>query len=793
MAAFSPIPGVSDASNRGENKDEYWATEPDSKILASSVVERIKAYRESMRQTGLSTRIRKSWSAYMGYGPRSDADASRLTNTGDLGEILNINVNQYGSLATQVVTLTTGSKPAVRAIASNSDSESIAQAKFAEGLNDYYDDQLFVSEREYEATLGMVLLGESHIALGWDAAVGQPFTVTESGKIVRTGDVRLYSCTPFDIARDPNLQDVDQQLWVAFRRKVNKWELIAQFPDKKAEILASTIRYNDSFNDGIDGQSFTGDEFALDFRRKNSSSNINPDSVYVWEFRHKPSAALPNGRLLQFIDDKCVLFDTVVTTEAHTETRFVEDPTNTMGGVSQEVFVPESTEDKGYPYGDSLFFVSCAPDRVPGGVEGKTAFFDLLSLQEGLDMSASIIASAINAGGLQNLYVPRGSNVTANKLTGALNVIEYDGDTPPQAKDNVAINPAVGNFAETMVNYMRQRVSMNEVTTGDLQRAMPAQAMALLRAQSVEFHSRLQAAYEKLIQRSRTSIIKLLQMFADSERVALIAGKSNAWALETFKKQDIEGFDRFIIEPVNGAIKTQAGKVSFVMPLIEKGMINLQQYFQLFSTGRLDPIEEPAADVQASIQKNKELLMKGVGLPPPIIDPQTGMAKLNPDGIAELQPLPGYIKPNLLDHHWATIPEYRSVLEKPGMKDKPEVVKAVMEVVHYSMMLWSKQPVAYTILIPGSKPYPRELMAQQYGSMQAPPQAQAGAPPMPGGQHPNPQQMHPAGNSQHQNPQAQPVQSGMPNGVQGIKQPQPPKLKNVDSQLQQANESAPLE
>lgn len=770
-----------------EDPNKYWATEAKSSTLVSSIIKRIKMYRENMRQTGLSTRIRKSWAALMGFGPRSDADASRITSTGDIGELMNINVNEYAALVNQVVTLTTGNKPAVKAIAANSDFKSLGQAQFAESLNDYYDDELRVSDREYEVTEMMVLLGEGHIAQEWDAAAGQPFTVADSGKVVRSGDVRVYSLTPFDIARDPHLQDIENQTWVAFRRKVSKWELIAQYPNKKAEILAHSLKFNDSYNDGISGQAFTGDEFSLDFRQKNSTQDISNDSCFMWEFRHKKTAALENGRLVKFLSADCVLFDSVETVPAG----FVTVSSGTLADLGswpeRQEWQPERIIDHGYPYGDHLFFISSASKRTPGGIDGRTEFFDLLSMQEGVDLSFSIIVSAINAGGLQNMFVPRGANITANKLTGALNVIEFDGDAIPQVQDNVSINDAVPKLAEALANRMRQRVALNEVTTGDLQRAMPAQAMALLRAQSIEFHSRLQAAYENLIQRNRTAILKMLQMFAEADRVALIAGKSNAWALESFKSEDLKDFDRFVIEPVNPAVKTLAGKVSFAQPLLEKGIISPQQYLQLVETGRLEPISKFATDNTARLEREKEKLLNGKGLPPPKINPRTGMAVINNDGLPEFQPdaKDEYVVPLIFDPFWDDIPEYERLTLMPGIRAQPQIIEKILEVTHYCAMLWSKQPLWMTMLLNG-KPYPAQLMQQQAMGM-----VPLMGPPPSGPQGGSPGATPP---STGQDAGGLPTQTNtLPPGAPPVRQPSQPKPPpTADPQIQRVAEQNPL-
>jgi hypothetical protein len=420
--------------------------------------------------------------------------------------------------------------------------------------------------------------------------------------------------------------------------------------------------------------------------------------------------ALPNGRRILFVDEECVLQDSVSRDET--------------GVVS----------DFGYPFGTSLYAYSAAPERIPGTPDGHTSFFDLLSLQEGLDLAASIMASAINAGGMQNLYVPRGANITADKLTGALNVIEYDGAERPHAESNVSINPAVSAWAESCIGWMRQRVALNDVVMGEPSKGMPAQAMALLRAQAVEFHSRLQAAYERLVQRCRTGILKLLQKYAKTERVALVSGKGNSWALKHFMSDDLKGVDRFVVEPVNPVLKTLAGKVAFAQPLLESGAIGLQEYLQLVSTGRMEPILRFAADNQARIQREKEMLMVGIGLPPTAMGPMgplmddTGLPVFADDGQQHIRPL-------ISDTHWADIPEYLSVLAMPEVRDNPKVVMAVTEAVDFKLRLWRQMDPGLIMLLKGISPPPPPMPMGPPGMPPVgPPQAKGGEmPPETGG------------------------------------------------------------
>lgn len=762
-------------ANKG---DKYWASESDSGTVVDAVVKRIGSYRKTLDETGLALRILRSFNAYQGYGPNGDSESSRTTFAGQTGEILKITVNQYAAMANQTTVLITSNKPTVKALASNNDYASLAQCKFAEALNDYYDRELAVSDVEREAARNMVIFGESWVVLDWDNSQGEPTMIDESigpdGKVservITNGDVRIYSLTPFDIGRDPLAQKVDDITWVAFRRRVSKWDLAAQYPDKADDIRAFSST----------GEMFSGTadiEFDF-FGNRTRQQSEDEDLVWMWEFRHIPTPALPNGRLIKFLNSKTVLFDTVETIEAHYEDVEVPVPPSIDRLTGMEIspastriesqLVEEQIEDHGYPYRDSLFAFSAAPERIPSTSLGHTAFFDLLSLQEGVDLSASIMMSAVNAGGLQNLYVPRGSNITVNKMSGALNVIEYDGDKKPEAQANLAIPQEVTQLADNMKTWMQSRVSLNDVVTGTPSAGMPAQGMALLRAESVEFHSGLQEAYERLVQRDRTGILKLLQIFANTERVALIAGKGNHWALREFKKQDISNFNRFVVEPVNPSLKTLAGKVSFAQPLLQGGMITPQQYLQLHTTGRLEPITDFAAANQARIERNKELLMQGVGLPPFKLAPD-GNPALDQSGMPQFQDVPGlYVRPLISDTFWVDIPEYLSILATPEIREMNAVTQKVLQVVQYCMALWQQQPPAITAVMRG--------VAFPGGPGGAPPSV----PPMGTVKNGGPQDPTTKVPTNMQPPQ----EAG--GSDQGIKQAQPPKLKGGDEQLQNA-------
>ena len=684
---------------------QYWAALVDSADCVSEIQKRIEDYRAGLTESGRAQRMTRAWNANYGLSPDGNKTTSALTPAGEEGQILNLAVNHFAALATQAVVLTTSARPAFKAIATNSDSTSLAQTHLADGLNSYYERDLGLAEKEVQVVRNAVLLSSGFLSIGWNPSLGKEYAVGEDGKALREGDLEFAVHTPFDVAFDETSQDFDALKWCCIRKRESRWELAATYPHLADEI----IRHGDTV--GMGGQT----EFATTRTRQQAES----DTVWVWEFRHKPTAALPDGRLIRFLSADCVLFDTV--------------ERNELGEVVSH----------GYPYDDLALYGMVAEDKA-GTMEGYTPFFDLTSLQEVVDMVASAAATNINVGAVNNLWTPPTSNLSPIDLSGGMKWLRSE--TKPEVVNLAKVSGDAMQFAAECIRWMRQRVALNDVVMGEPSNGMPAQAMALLHAQAIQFHSKLQQNYQRMVERVRTGMLRVLKRYANTQRVALITGKSSEWALREFKAQDLEGVDRFVVEAVNPASKTFAMRLQMAHDFLERGLITPEQYLQILDTGRLEVATEARQANQVRLQKEKELLQKGIGLPP--VD---ASGEFIADGQQHLRPL-------ISDPHWADIPEYLAVLSSPEARDNPQLVKAVTEAVQYKVDLWRQQDPVFQQVLGGGPPAPP--MAGALGGMPRPP-------PLPSGDTKD------AGAGQSQSPLTG-LQQSSP-GINLPKMPQPPK------------------
>ncbi len=653
------------------NPDVYWAANPDAEKAVAEAINRRETYRKWLTETGRARRAASAWRTYYGMTPTGDGDTSQVIASGEQGELADLSVNQFASIVRQALVLITSDRPAFKSVATNTDYKSLSQAAFSDGVLEYYDRKLSVGDMEYQAAFRALLMSEGYVAATWDVTAGEVYGVDpESGQPVREGDCEFRVFGLFDVAFDGSGTSAEKRQWIEVRDRRNKWDLVALFSEKRTEILGAS-------------QGATYDSYAE--MRLGAPLKDDGDLVDTYELYVKPSPAVPEGRLLIYLNSKCVLFDGPL------------------------------------PY-DEVPVYGMTPDAIIGNPGGHSSAFDLLGLQQGVDMTATIATTNLQAGGVANYWVGDGADLSVRQISGGMNVLTSR--VKPEVLQGINMSPEVGKWAEQYVNWMQSMSGINSAVRGEPDKGMPAQGMAFLQAAAIQFYSRLQASFQRMREQVRTANIKLLKRYANTKRVALIAGKANSYMRKEFSADDLSDIDRVVVESINPVMKTMQGKLMVADKLLEGGHIKPTQYLTLISTGRLEPMFEGEEANLLRIRQNKELLQEGIGLPP-IID--TG-----PDGLPIFGAAEGKsVKPLATDTHWLDIPEYLAVLAMPEARDDAKVVAAVTGVVQYQLALWQANPSWAAIL--GGPPAPMPGMMGPPPMGAPPPGPTSGTPPPPMG------------------------------------------------------------
>ena len=708
--------------------DTYWATRS-SEECVDALLTRVVTYQKALTETGRSERMARAWSAYYGRGVDGGKSTNRLIKGGEQGEVVLMAPPVFATLVRQVERLLTGQKPAYKTRATNSDSSAIVEAILGDSLLDYYDRASAVPEREGEAVRSGLMLGSGYVALSWDTTTGDVTAMDpETGKEFRQGDIGVGYYTPWDVAFDPRDASEESRQWVAFRFRAKKWDLIATRPELKDELSK------------MNGQGPSGDMAESITRPFYEPSREDEDNVWVWEMRHKRTAALPNGRILRFASRTAVIYDSAVVAAPIEGIEGVEassgackscghptkelppcaccercDHGEEIAAVEAVTADPNATTDAGYPYPELLVYEFC-PEKMLGIADGHTSSFDLLGLVEAIEAIATGGMTNINMGAITNYWVSADTSPNIERLSTGANL--FKGGTKPEVIDGVQISPAMMGFLEVIEGWAQMAVGLNDVAMGETSKGMPAQLAALLEAKAIQYHQQGQAAYYRLVERVRTGILKLLQRFASEPRVTELVGKANSWAQKEWSAQDLTRVTKVVVEPVNPMMKTFAGRMAMTETLGDA--LDPDAKMTLLLTGSLEPKMDGPKAHEGRLAREKEMLRGGVGMPP--VNIEESLKK----GVPVFLPSKGdKIVPLVSDRHWIDIPEYLSVLESPEARANPKVVTAVLDLVAEHQRLWKIMPPDL-IAVPGGMPAPSMMPMMPPG---APP---PGGPPPPG-------------------------------------------------------------
>lgn len=536
--------------------EPYWASVPSNEI-SEEMLDKVDKYYQYMSLSGRLDLYRRSWAYY--YRPR--LTGAQMNPTGQQGELTQISVNHYRNLLLHLETMTCQNRPAFEPRATNSDVKSQSQVILASGLLDYYMREKKLERYIKQAVKDCLIFAEGFVRAEWDPNGGQVYGKTETGADVYEGDMKYSNYIPLNVVRDFTQTATGQDDWVILRDFKNKYTLAAKFPGVADDILSDSVDMLEL------ARTTTINAVALE----------ESDNVTVYTLIHQPTPALPNGRYVVCLDNNTVL------------------------------------QDGPIPYKETHVY-RIAPDEESGTIFGFTVGFDLLSMQEALDMLYSTVVTNQATFGVQNILAPKGHDLSVSQIAGGLNLMEYDMKLGKvEALNLTNTPPEIFNFM-TMLEHLMETISgVNSVARGNPEASLKSgAALALVQSMAVQFAMGLQQSYAQLVEDLGTGTINILKDFAAVPRVAAIAGKANRPLMKEFSGQDLDKINRVMVDMGNPLTRTTAGKVNLAEQLMNFKLIdNPDQYIQVLNTGRLEPVIEGKQAELLLIKGENEGLAEG--------------------------------------------------------------------------------------------------------------------------------------------------------------------------------------
>lgn len=578
----------------------YFAKKP-ADALASICLERAKAWTDNLNNNGLKDKMRASWRSYYGAFFTDIGNGHQITFSGEQGELVQLGINHYRNLAQHIKIITTTNRPSMDARAINTDYKSQVQAKLATSILDYYMREKRLENYLTKAVEFAVVFGAGYVKMEWDANEGEVYDFIEGTDVpVYEGDIKFSNLSPFDVVLDLTKESANDLDWILVRSYKNKYDLAAKYPEFKEKIegletKADIERFSFGINDML-GET---------------------DDVPVWEFYHKKTEVLPQGRFLLFLEGEGL-----------------------------------SLHDGALPY-RTLPIFRISPSDLLGTPYGYTPMFDIIPIQDAMNSLYSTIMTNQNATGVQNIYVPRGADISVNQLVGGLNIIEGNAQAGKPEPLNLTSTPAeIFKFLEMLERSAETISGINSVSRGNPEASLKSgAALALVQSMSLQFISGLQGSYVQLMEDIGGGIVKILQDYAHAPRLITIAGKTNQTYMKEFSSTDLSNVGRVIVDAGNPLSKSIAGRMQLAEQLMQYQIVsNPSQIINLMNTGNLDVLTEGTETELLLIRAENEKLIEGENPPTTIID-----------------------------DHVQHIKEHRSVLADPDLRNDAALVLRVTQ------------------------------------------------------------------------------------------------------------------
>jgi hypothetical protein len=531
-----------------------------------------------------------------------------LNFQGEQGELVKMSVPQSRTLVRQLLTLLCKQKLAFKSIAKVKDSEVQEKVRIGDAVAAdvvQSQDLDILAENMVESCL---VAGTSFIKTTWRSDFGEPKVVKteEDGKetVIYDGDIEITVPDFFDLTYNYTITKWKDLDWVECRVRRNRWSLIAQHPELEVDILKLP---------SVDEDDYTRTFQSVD----------NRDMVYVYEMYHRPTPALPLGRMLVYASPKCIFVDEI----------------NRYGCIPIEQYKPEPIEGIGYGY---------------------AMLSNLLPAQEMYDHSMSCLATNQSALGVQNVLNPRGSDINVRELSG-MNFVDYTpqpipGGGEPKKLDLLSSAPELFKFPEVLLANMQQMSYINAAVRGELASSTSGVAIATLTTNALEFLSSYTKNLQSVLEKTVMHSINAYRRFAKTERLVKMTGKNHQSFMKPFEASDLEPIQGIQMTSVNPLMQTIAGRIDISEKALDKGLVkDLQSYVSILDGAPLSQLFEVELSQNDLIQQENERFLEDMDnmVLSTDLHPQHIMKHvtlLNDPQVRFNSPLVGKIQEHILEH-----------------------------------------------------------------------------------------------------------------------------------------------
>lgn len=672
--------------------DTYWALR-EGEELSAAVRKKVERAQRHILASGLWWLWVKAHNLMHGMG-KDGYSSHSLEKKGKQGELTSFNVNHFRSIVRHYRNLAVGQRPTLEPMPENGAVDAETQARKARDVLEHY------SRRGWEDAQSDVTRYAALLGAGWEwkwwnfkrgeetlpamtpeeaiaDAQAQGMDEARTAEHVASmtapqyaGDFEFFALRPNDVYFDPTLKTSRGIQWVVLRMRVSRWDLMADFPERAEDIRSLKRASIDTQCDFAYVPGFAGTPDTTD----------EDDTVCLYVLLHDKRPACPEGRLALCLSSGAPLLVDTLPAGVFAVRRLADDD-----------------------------FIDSA--------HGYSNMWDLMGLQEYVNMAASIMASNQRTHGVSVIAAPKGSDVDAAKIGQGQVLLKYNHPFKPEAINFTSTPPEVVNGMDNAVGAMERISGINAVTRGDPQASLrTGPALAIVKASAVETSIDFQENARRFYDRSASDLLVLFQAFASEEVKVQVTGKTGALT-DAVKGSDILAVKAVRVDVGSPLSRTLAGKIEMATNLLtiaaqNQTPVDIGQYFRVLETGRVEDMTELDTRRRKNIDKENEMLAKARFLP--------GTENLDP-----AVPMPRCLATDDARLH---VQHHLSGLDSPEARDNKAFVRATLQHVAEHMASSTTVQTTQPALLEVAGLQPIQAIAAMMGAMMGAPPAQGEAP-----------------------------------------------------------------
>ncbi|MBN1605864.1 MAG: hypothetical protein JW940_04490 [Polyangiaceae bacterium] len=543
---------------------EYWAAGPARGVL-DHVEDTQKRNKDLMGSNPLFRKMLRAiqyhYGAFEGWDDWGD---TAIQIVGEHGQVLSFALNYARYLVLQIKTLVTAEMPNYTTLPLSSDARSRVQARVGKRILNGYLTKKGLWQKLRETAEEALVTGTGFLSVSWNPAMGRWYDPDSGEPSQREGDVD-YRVVPIeyviiDWTLSSRWEDVP---WRAIEYPVNRWDLAARFEESGEKIRG--------WSSGTDEE--TG-------RDRGVAATPEDDRVWLREFIHKPTDALPDGRYMLALKG-----DT------------------------------EALLDIDSPY-RGIQLLPCLAGRIRDCLLGWTVAFELQQPQELLCDALSKIATMQDNLGLPVLWTKTGTKQPDPQLwVGSIAWLESE--EKPELVTLYDVPDELFKTIEFLIQGMERTAGLGPAVQGEAAGSVRANRMQLFMAeQSRRFNSDFESNFNSLFEEAGAATLELLQDFSLSVREVPHLSRSEEAAIISFTAEDLFDVAGVAVQAGNSLTRTLEGRLEVINLLAQNRVaVPKEEIISILNGAPLDTLTESAeGQVEVATAENEQIMAGGTHL-----------------------------------------------------------------------------------------------------------------------------------------------------------------------------------